>query len=285
MTTNGSVGGRPSPPQVALARTITGLSVPWGVVAIDDGVKERILIVETGANGVTSLTPEGDKMSFLGGARGSAEGQFCGPRGIAVDATNGTVLVTDAGNHRLQMFRENGELVASVGTEGSGALQFKFPVGVGINGKKMIYVCDRDNNRVQILHPDLTYCGSFGCSSSGNCHFSSPLDVAFDSRSNVYVVDSGNHCVQVYTEDGQFLRKFGRRGGGRGELYFPTAVCVDSGDVLHVVDETDECVRSHATESFCGLLGPYDTPVGWLWMGGAMFTLVTLATIAYRSFT
>ncbi len=217
-------------------RTISDLSVPWGIAITNQGVgRGQILVAETGADCISSLSPEGEKTRVLGGERGSAEGQFYGLRGISVDA-DGNILVVDGGNHRLQMFKKNGEFVASVGTEGNGALRFMFPVGIGINIRKKIYVCDRDNHRVQVLNPDLTYCHSFGSRGSGKGQLTMPLDLTFDSRNNVYVADSVNHCIQVYAEDGEFLRKFGSKGGGMGELYYPSSVCMDSSDVLYVVD-------------------------------------------------
>ena len=45
---------------------------------------------------------------------GNAEGQFNGPRFLAVDKA-GHLMVCDAGNHRIQVFKLNGEFVANFG--------------------------------------------------------------------------------------------------------------------------------------------------------------------------
>lgn len=236
MTTANCVQGSPNPPPRAPIRTFADLSVPWGVAFTDSGTgKEQILVTETGADCVTSLTVEGEKTSLFGGEQGSAVVQFSGPRGIAVD-TNDNILIVDGGNHRLQKFNRNVEFVASVGTMGSGLNQFMYPTGIAISKRRMIYVCDRDNGRIQILNADLTFSGSFGQRGDAAGQFSAPLGLTLDSRSNVYIADSGNHCIQVYTEDGRYLRKFGSRGSGQGKLYYPSAVCMESEDTLHVVD-------------------------------------------------
>ncbi len=51
------------------------------------------------------------------GSRGSADGQFNNPRGIAVDS-DGNVYVADSGNNRIQKFSRFGTFLKKWGGRG-----------------------------------------------------------------------------------------------------------------------------------------------------------------------
>ena len=53
------------------------------------------------------------------GTEGTGDGQFCGPKGVAV-APDGSVYVSDNDNHRIQKFTSAGVFLTKWGTEGSG---------------------------------------------------------------------------------------------------------------------------------------------------------------------
>ncbi len=86
------------------------------------------------------------------GGRGTDDGQFRRPRGVAVDAA-GNVYVADTGNNRIQMFDSQGRFLAKWGTTGSSLGQFRRPSGVAVDADGNIYVADASNNRVQRFTP------------------------------------------------------------------------------------------------------------------------------------
>ena len=59
------------------------------------------------------------------------DGQFNAPAGVAV-ASDGSVYVTDSGNHRIQKFTSEGVFVSKWGTEGTGDGQFIQPATVAV---------------------------------------------------------------------------------------------------------------------------------------------------------
>ena len=77
--------------------TITGLSQPWSVVVYK---KEEIIIAESGAHRISVYGRAGEKLRSFG-SMGSGQGQFHGPRGVAVDDDD-NILVTDTKNNRIQ---------------------------------------------------------------------------------------------------------------------------------------------------------------------------------------
>ena len=132
--------------------------------------------------------------------------------------SEGNILVADCSNCRLQKFTAEGQFHATVGSKGSGPLQFNYPMDVAINpSNDKVYVVENRNHRVQVLNSDLTFSSTFGraLAGSGKGQFIDPWGIACDKTGKVYVADSGNHRIQVFTAKGRFLKLFGRRGQGR----------------------------------------------------------------------
>ncbi|PCJ79036.1 MAG: hypothetical protein COA56_02365 [Dehalococcoidia bacterium] len=72
------------------------------------------------------------EFSLKWGTEGMGDGQFNAPAGVAV-ASDGSVYVTDSGNHRIQKFTSEGVFVSKWGTEGEGDGEFRFPAGVAVH--------------------------------------------------------------------------------------------------------------------------------------------------------
>ena len=205
---------------------------PWGVAI--NNKRGEVVISSKIAHCVSVLSPVGEKLRTFG-TRGSCQGQFRGPRGLAVDP-KGNIFVADSGNHRIQKFTAEGQFLAAVGVEGSGPLEFSSPVDI-TSSKDKVYVVDRDNHRVQVLNSDLTFSCTFGKKGSGKGQFHLPSGIACDSSGKVYVSDGENHRIQVFTADEKFLRTFGRRGQGSEELGMPIGITVDAYSGLVYVSE------------------------------------------------
>ena len=224
-------------------KTIGGLSTPLGVAV---NQKDEI-IVGSGGHCISIFSPSGEKIKTFG-SKGSAQGQFNWPCGVAVDG-DGNILVADKHNHRIQKFSANWCFLSSVGQEGSQCLEFLYPAGVAVNHRnRKVYICDELNRRIQILNADLTFCSSFGSYGSGDGQFTSPSDVAFDSTGNVYVADGRRDHILVFTAEGKFLREFGKSGSGDGELNCPSSVSIDSDDIVYVTECDNHRVSMFTSE-------------------------------------
>ena len=222
--------------------TIGGVDGPWGVAINQRG---EVVVAEWEGDRVSVFSPCGEKLRSFG-TRGSDPGQVKYSREVAVDG-EGNILLADCENHRIQRFTSEG--LTSVGTEGSGHLQFSYPTGIAFNASNnKVYVVDTDNHRVQILNFDLTFFSTFGMKGSGKGQFNYPQGIACDSTGKVYVADRPNHRIQVFTAEGKFSHMFGRRGHGKGELDLPVGVAIDTSGMVYVSEWGDHRVSVFTLE-------------------------------------
>ena len=217
------------PSFTAPTNIIGDLNSPCGIAVREGG---EVVVAEWDGHCVSIISGNGEKKSF--GTCGSDPGQFNHPRGVAID-TGGNILVADYANHCIHQLSSTGKHLRTVGTQGSGPLQFSNPVGItGHPGTGKVYVTEYSNNRIQVLNSDLTYFSSFGRGGSNNGEFRNPCDIATDREGNVYVADTHNHRIQVFTVNGAYLRQFGSEGEGEGELKQPVSIAIDSGNMAYV---------------------------------------------------
>ena len=231
------------PNLTAPANIIEDLNEPVGIAVREGG---EVVVSESRGHCVSMISANGEKTSF--GSGGSADEQFDCPAGVAIDA-GGNILVVDYSNHRIQQFSSTGKHLKTVGTWGSGPLQFHGPVGIAVHPHThKVYVAEYGNHRFQVLNSDLTYSSSFGSEGSNNGEFHYPRDISTDSAGNVYVADEDNHRMQVFTVGGEYMRQFGKKGKGEGELDKPVSVAVDSHNVVYVGEYGNNRISIFSTD-------------------------------------
>ncbi len=158
-----------------------------------DGAQDRIEKFTAGGEFVLAF-----------GRRGSADGEFQRPQGMAIEARGGGefLLVADASNHRVQRFTLDGRFVDGFGRLGSGPGELKYPYGVAVRGEGEpggpgIYVAEWGNNRIQRFDARGRSRGMWGGPGHSPGQLSTPWDVAIGPGGRIFVADFGNHRVQV----------------------------------------------------------------------------------------
>ena len=200
-------------------KTRAGLKGPCGITVCSNG---DIVVAENNAHCLTILNKEGKKVRSFG-AKGTKEGQFMYPHGVAV-SNDGHILVTDL--HRIQKLTFNGICVKAVGSKncGSGQLQFYYPGGITVHPTtQQIFVVDCENYRIQVFNNDLTF------SHTITLHGNKPAgDVSLDSEGYLYVAEFNNNYIKKYTTAGQFIRRFGSKGSSPGQLHGPSSLTINN---------------------------------------------------------
>ena len=163
---------------------------------------DDVYVIDWGHNRVRVFDLYGNPITewgTAGGITGTANGEFSGPRGIAVDAVD-NVYVADTDNNRIQKFTSSGTYVAQWGTAGTGNTQFNGPWGVGTDTAGNVYVADTGNNRIQKFDANGTYLATIATSGTANGQVSAPLDVSVNSTGAVFVADTGNNRVELFVQ-------------------------------------------------------------------------------------
>ena len=112
--------------------------------------KKKLFVSYTDCHCVKVFDLTGNYIHDIG-SKGTGDGQFLKPRGLAIDRF-GNVLVADDDNHRLQVFTPEGEFVSKIGRKGKKLGEFNEPEDVAVSKNGRVYVTDYSNSRVQILH-------------------------------------------------------------------------------------------------------------------------------------
>lgn len=132
--------------------------------------------------------------------KGSGEGEFDTPEGIAVDR-RGYVLIADTGNNRIQKFRRNGEYVMEWDGTDDG-IKYDKPVYIipdfNDDSPNRYYIVDQGNKRIAITdeYGELLY--EFQPKDENGNQLNRMVACAIDMEYNIWVADAETECVYKY---------------------------------------------------------------------------------------
>ena len=189
-----------------------------------------------------SLYLQKRKMTLRIGTRGTEQGSFTWPRGVAVGPDN-SVAVADSSNHRVQVFDASGRFMFEFGGYGAAEGEFDCLAGIAVNRIGQFIVSDRYNHRIQIFDPSGKFLRAFGTEGRVDGKFSYPWGITTDSLGFIYVCDKENHRVQVFQSDGTFVGKFGTIGSRPGQLEHPHYIAVSNTNRVIVSDSNNHRIQ------------------------------------------
>src|SRR5439155_3354 len=117
-----------------------------------------------------------------------------------------------------------GTFLTTWGTSGSGNAQFRFPVGVAVDGSGNVFVTDSDNARIQKFDNGGTFLTTWGTRGSADGQFYSFTGVAVDGSGNVFVADAANYRIQKFANAGAFVANCGTWATGDAQARLPVVV-------------------------------------------------------------
>ncbi|MFL5900580.1 MAG: DUF6531 domain-containing protein [Solirubrobacterales bacterium] len=218
-------------------------------LAIDS--EDHIWTVEGGLSWphrVQEFSPKGEFIRAFG-EKGSGDGQFAEPTGIAID-TEGNIWVADTGNHRVQEFSPEGKYLAKFGKEGEEDGQLQSPTDLAFAPDGRIWVIDRAGDRAQAFGPEGEYLAKFGAAGNDDGQLSQPNGISVGTEGKIWIADTGNSRVQgwqipsyVPKHNSIYLSSFGAEGSAAGQLSHPADVAIDAEGNLWVADEVNNRVE------------------------------------------
>jgi hypothetical protein len=175
-----------------------------GAIVIDSA--DSIYVADSEGDVIKVYNPDGS-LRFTFGESGSADGQFNFPTSIAIDESQGEIVVTDlqvidtiyglTETARVQVFDMNGIFKRSFGEFGQGEGKLFKPMGVTVDGESRIYIADSYQNVVQVFDNQGIYLGTIYDLKSP---MRTPLDVAIWAN-KLYIASLRGARVEVYGID------------------------------------------------------------------------------------
>lgn len=231
---------------------------PIGVATGNDGV---VYVADRYAASIRRITPNGMVSTIAGrnGTPGFVDGigsvaRFNEPRRLVVDR-DGTVYVSDTGNHAIRKIDPNGRVVTFARATAGDRMD---PQGIAISSAGGLIVADTWAHVVRLIDPDgaiRTLAGVSGIAGSNDgpitsASFNAPEDVAVTPDGTIYVADSGNHSIRRIAK-GVVSTVAGRSGipgfydGAASAARFnnPTGLAVDPSGRLWIADRANQTIR------------------------------------------
>lgn len=203
----------------ALFNAPIGVAIYGNKIYVSDTYNDKIRVIE---NGQVSTVAGGEK-GFADGA--NLDAKFDTPNGLAM-WTDGRILVADAGNRRIRVIEQNGNVWTLAGNQNSdlkdGLLkdaEFVQPTAVAVDEFKTVYVADGNAIRVigRRLFPLVETISNdergFADGELKLARFNRPSGLALDERGNLFIADSENKVLRMFTgEDfGKEITEDGRK--------------------------------------------------------------------------
>jgi len=217
------------------------------------------------------------------GSRGTGDGQFIYPQGIAINSL-GHVYIADTNNGRVQIFDQNGKFlrkitglvpvgiaidsqnriyISSAGAgvqvydqngnfirswSGSGETQIRDAKGIAIDSQDRVYVSSAQDNQILVFDNVGNFIRKWGSFGSGIGQFSTSQGITIDSQNKIYIIDTFNNRIQLFSTDGSYLNKWGSLGFGLGELSKPNSMAIGSMGRFFVTDTGNNQIQIFNSE-------------------------------------
>lgn len=226
---------------------------PWGI-AVDE---EFVYVADTWNHRVQKFTLQGQFVTRFGQSGTTVElgqdsgGYFFGPRSLTLLDGN-QILVTDTGNHRLQLFDRDGAFIRTIGQLGSSPGQFNEPVGLA-STPGSVYLADTWNARIQRFTPELTPQLEWSIDGwAGDSTENKPY-LAIDGAGRVYATDPENGRVLIFSADGEYLARFGQPGSEPASLGLPNGIAIDDEGNVYLADARNSRILRFAAADFANI--------------------------------
>lgn len=231
---------------------------PWSV-AVD---AEFVYVADTWNHRLQKFTLDGDLVGVFGRSGSPADdpasnglGLFFGPRDVILYGED-QLLVTDTGNHRIQVLDRDGNFLSQTGSQGGALGQLFEPVGMAFGPNGDLFLADTWNGRIQQFTNDLFAYNEWRVNAwSGNSINNKPY-LATDRDGRIYVTDPEGSRVIIFNAAGEYLARFGQFGNDVNSLNLPNGIFIDGDDNIYIADANNNRILK-----FPAIFAPPPQPV------------------------
>jgi sugar lactone lactonase YvrE len=246
----------------------------------------NVLVADSGNHCIRRITPAGGVTTLAGtpGVAGSQDGaanaaRFDTPSAVAVGA-DGTVFISDTGNHTLRRLDRSGRVSTFAGKPGisgatnglAAAARFNAPLGLAVSASGIVFVADSGNHLIRRIDASGAVTTLAGVAESwgdedgpaATARFNGPVGLVLAQSGALFVADALNHAVRRITADGTVNTLVGNSseagfvdGAAReARLGTPAELALDARGNLYVADALYHTIRR------VGVDGRLDTVAG-----------------------
>ena len=241
---------------------ISSYNSPWDVAVTEEG---HLAVAEYGSHTVSLYSVTGQRIHSFGtpNSRGSGDGQFYSPSGVAIRGD--LMYVSDTSNSRVQKFSiSKRSFISKFGNSGQEEGQFSDPRGICIDPEGKAFIADYSNDCIQVFNEDDSFAYSFPCQLR-------PWGLAFDLEGHLHVAVYGSSCIQVFTPEGTLITSY-----GCGTLNNAAGISIDAqgyiaiseyigSNRLWIYSPDHNLVHTLSNQFNCGLGIAYDKN-GFFWV-------------------
>ncbi len=221
---------------------------PWGI-AVDDS---HVYIADTWNHRIQKFKLDGEYVASFGSSGSPADsndglglGLFFGPRSITL-LDDDRLLVTDTGNHRMQLLDRDGNFVQQIGGFGNLLGQMNEPVGISQGPNGSLFLADTWNGRVQEFTPDFFALNEWPVDAWSGTSINNKPYTAVDSAGRIYVTDPEGYRVLIFNPDGSYLARFGSFGNETSNFGLPNGIAIDDQNFVYISDSGNNRILKFA---------------------------------------
>ena len=236
-----------------------------GNIIVADTYNNAIRLINTTSNIVSTLAGIPGTIGYLDGPATSAE--FNNPYGVAIDPSNGNIMVVDTYNNVISLINTTSNIVSTLaGVAGSAgyldgpatSAEFNEPYGVAIDSSNgNVIVADTFNSVIRLINVTSnivsTLAGVAGSAGyldgpATSAEFNYPYGVTIDpSNGNVIVADTSNSVIRLINVTSNIVSTLAGAAGAAGyldgpttsaEFYYPYGVTIDPSNRNVIVADT-----------------------------------------------
>jgi DNA-binding beta-propeller fold protein YncE len=173
---------------------------------VDIDSRGNVYVIQRQSPPVLCFDSAGKFLRSWGARLIGRESDMQGAHGIRVDPDD-FIWITDRARHLVRKFDSGGELLLTLGTEGSpgtGPNQFNRPADVAFGPSGEVYVADGyGNSRVMKFDRQGKFLATWGDKGSQPGQFDLPHTIAVGPDGRVYVGDRYNSRIQIFDGEGK----------------------------------------------------------------------------------